>query len=129
MMRKFGFVGMVRDFTMRTFSVTTLGCKVNQYEGEQIAAILRRRGLRQVQRDGDLRIVHTCSVTVQAASKSRQVVRRQTGRGLHVLEPRVVVSGCWATSHPREAAGMAGVTSVITNQEDTAERLNRMVDD
>jgi MiaB/RimO family radical SAM methylthiotransferase len=62
---------------MPTFSIQTLGCKVNQYESEQIATLLRRRGYCQVEPpDGDVRIVNTCSVTVQAASKSRQLVRR-----------------------------------------------------
>src|SRR5690606_6051109 len=64
---------------MRSFSVEILGCKVNQYEGEQIAQALRRRGMVQVPDPSaaDLRVVHTCSVTTQAASKSRQTVRRQ----------------------------------------------------
>ena len=65
---------------MRTFSVQTLGCKVNQYESEQLAALLRARGLLLAEpgRDGDadLRIINTCSVTTQAAAKSRQLSRR-----------------------------------------------------
>ena len=63
---------------MQTFCISTLGCKANQYESEQIASLLRSRGLRQVDRPegADLRIVNTCSVTVQAASKSRQTVRQ-----------------------------------------------------
>jgi threonylcarbamoyladenosine tRNA methylthiotransferase MtaB len=78
---------------VKTFSVQTLGCKVNQYEGEQLAELLRARGLAAAPPDrADLRIVHTCSVTVQAASKSRQTVRR-AARGavrLPVLERRLV---------------------------------------
>lgn len=67
---------------MKTFSVQTLGCKVNQYEGEQLVGLLRARGLVAVPWGGraDLRVVHTCSVTVQAASKSRQAVRRPRAR-------------------------------------------------
>ena len=34
---------------MRTFSVQTLGCKVNQYESEQLSALLQARGLRRVE--------------------------------------------------------------------------------
>src|SRR5262245_46556805 len=65
---------------VKTFSVQTLGCKVNQYEGGQLAALLRARGLTEAVSpgDADLRVVHTCSVTVQAASKSRQTIRRTT---------------------------------------------------
>ena len=63
--------------TLRTFSIQTLGCKVNQYESEQVAVVLRGRGLVQVQANkADLRIVNTCSVTTEAAAKSRQVSRR-----------------------------------------------------
>jgi len=68
---------------MRTFSIQTLGCKVNQYESEQLAAVLRGHGLVQVEdpAEADLRVVNTCSVTVQAASKSRQLVRRNLRQG------------------------------------------------
>ncbi|HWP40203.1 MAG TPA: hypothetical protein VNL70_04710, partial [Tepidisphaeraceae bacterium] len=54
---------------MRTFFIETLGCKVNQYESEQIAALLRQRGLVQADSasSADLRVINTCSVTVQAA--------------------------------------------------------------
>jgi threonylcarbamoyladenosine tRNA methylthiotransferase MtaB len=62
---------------MRTFRIQTLGCRVNHYESEQVATVLRGRGLIQVETgDADLRIINTCSVTVDAASKSRQSLRR-----------------------------------------------------
>ena len=63
---------------LKTFSVQTLGCKVNQYEGEQIAALLAARGWAQVSdpRDAGLRVVNTCSVTNEAAAQSRQTARR-----------------------------------------------------
>src|SRR6476646_8994354 len=112
-----------------TFSIQTLGCRVNHYESEQMAGVLRRWGLVEVgQRDGaDLRVVHTCSVTTEAASKSRQSVRRATR--LPVLQaahedlgsvvvdvegiatdearrPRVVVTGCWATGDTPAASAI-----------------------
>src|SRR3954470_19104514 len=64
---------------MKTFSITTLGCRVNHYESEQLATLLRARGLVQTApAQADLRVVHTCSVTTEAASKSRQTIRRNT---------------------------------------------------
>src|ERR1043165_6803302 len=65
---------------LRTFSIHTLGCRVNHYEAEQLAAVMRRWGLVRASsvREADVRIVHTCSVTTQAAGKSRQAVRRAT---------------------------------------------------
>ena len=74
---------------MKTFSITTLGCRVNHYESEQLATLLRARGLVQTApADADVRVVHTCSVTTEAASKSRQTVRRAIR--LPVLESRAV---------------------------------------
>src|SRR4030095_6286096 len=62
---------------MKTFCVETLGCKVNHYESEQIAALLRSRGLVETEAShADLRVVNTCSVTAEAAAKSRQSARR-----------------------------------------------------
>src|SRR5215211_6405176 len=65
---------------MKSFFIQTLGCKVNQYETEQIVTLLRSRGLRQTDSPelADLRIVNSCSVTTEAASKSRQSTRRLT---------------------------------------------------
>lgn len=159
---------------MNTFFVETLGCKVNHYEGDQIAALLRSYGL--VESDAahaDLRVVHSCSVTMQAAGKSRQTTRRlvrlpllpshgvtaltQDGAGpchsekpcapaspssgaanisaerhsaeagLSRRRPRVIVTGCWATSDPEEAAALPGVDAVITHHGDVAAELEQLL--
>lgn len=140
---------------MKTFSVETLGCKVNQYEGEQIALLLRRRGLVQVGEPShaDVRVVNSCSVTVQAASKSRQTVRRATrlpvfpltpspctqgggwGEGcsnttatVHPTRSRVIVTGCWATSDKQTAGALPGVDAVIGHHDDVAAELEALLD-
>jgi threonylcarbamoyladenosine tRNA methylthiotransferase MtaB len=141
---------------LRTFSITTLGCRVNHYEGEQLATLLRRRGMTQAPPDrADVRIVHTCSVTVQAASKSRQSVRRMTRLPLlhggtdpvstpdclsepssitsgdpgteESARPRVVVTGCWATGDPGEAARLSGVDAVLGHHRDVDRELSRLL--
>ncbi len=125
---------------MRTFSIATLGCKVNQYESEQIATLLRGLGLTQADAGDapDLRIVNSCSVTVQAASKSRQTVRREVRLSVLGAEGdavvggaghgRVVATGCWATSNKKEAAAIAGVDAVLTHHEDVNAELTRLVE-
>src|SRR2546422_6567441 len=100
---------------MKTFSIQTLGCKVNQYESDQIAALLRARGMVQVDSpSADLRVINTCSVTMQAASKSRQTIRRVTRSQ---TPQRTIVTGCWATSNRDEAANLAGVDAVLTHHD------------
>ena len=130
---------------MQTFCISTLGCKVNQYESEQIASLLRSRGLRQVEHpDGaDLRIVNTCSVTIQAASKSRQTVRQSvrlpvldpnrspgctSGASSTIGSPRTIVTGCWATSDAEAASKIPGVSAVITHHDNVAERLRELLE-
>ena len=63
---------------MQRFSVTTLGCKVNQYDGNAIATLLRRAGWVQVPpgEPADLTVVNTCCVTASAMRKTRQAIRR-----------------------------------------------------
>jgi MiaB/RimO family radical SAM methylthiotransferase len=132
---------------MRTFWIQALGCKVNQYESEQIAALLRGRGLVAVDspQAADLRVINTCSVTIQAASKSRQSVRRSVR--LPVLQPptktdttvpsapgsagghaRTLVTGCWATSDPETAKRLPGVDAVVGHHDDVAAELHRLID-
>ena len=42
--------------------------------------------------------------------------------------PRVVATGCWATSDPKEAERIPGVDAVIGHHQDVAETLNRLLD-
>lgn len=119
---------------MRTFWISTLGCKVNHYESEQLATLLRARGLTQVAHadEADLCIVNTCSITTQAASKSRQSVRR----AVHLppvcgsqapANRRVIVTGCWATSDPDQAAAIPGVRAVLGHHQNIADELQRLL--
>ena len=94
-----------------TFQVVSFGCKVNQVEGEALAARLRELGLREAVSDGgaELVIVNTCAVTGEAARQCRQRIRRALRRGA-----RVIVTGCAAHPAAEDAAiqGMPGLQLV-----------------
>ena len=115
---------------MRKFSIQTLGCKVNQYESEQMASLLRSRGwVESDAESAELRIVNTCSVTMEAASKSRQAIRRAARVPNSTGNAKVVAAGCWATSDKEEAGRMAGVEMVITHQDDVAAKLSELANE
>ena len=78
---------------MKTFSINTLGCKVNQYESQQIRELLEKLGLRMAEspEKSDLVVVNTCCVTHTASAKSRQYIRKARK---HNPDAAVVVSGC-----------------------------------
>ena len=52
------------------YSITTLGCKVNQYETQAIETMLQERGYNPAQEDGsaDVVIINTCAVTAEAGA-------------------------------------------------------------
>ncbi len=78
---------------MKTFSINTLGCKVNQYESQQIRELLERLGLHKVEplRKPDLAVLNTCCVTHTASAKSRQYIRKAQKLSPDAV---IVVCGC-----------------------------------
>ncbi|MCQ2537645.1 MAG: tRNA (N(6)-L-threonylcarbamoyladenosine(37)-C(2))-methylthiotransferase MtaB, partial [Lachnospiraceae bacterium] len=64
------------NFTKKTVAILTLGCKVNAYESEAMATLLRNAGYTIVpfEEKADVYIVNTCSVTNIADRKSRQML-------------------------------------------------------
>lgn len=106
----------------KTFSILTLGCKVNQYESEAMSELFESRGYRQVENDdfSDVYIVNTCTVTNLSDRKSRQFIRKSKK-----INPNSVVAvvGCYSQVSPEEVKSIEGVDVVVG----TTER-NRIVD-
>ncbi len=101
-----------------SFSVAyvTLGCKVNQYETEQIRHALESSGFVTVSQadSADVYIVNTCSVTHTADSKSRAAIRKSVRANPDAL---VVVTGCYSQLEPLDVAHIDGVDIVIPNDQ------------
>ncbi|MHC4314255.1 MAG: radical SAM protein [Planctomycetota bacterium] len=81
---------------MKTFSINTLGCKVNQYESQQIRQLLEQLGLSKAETAGktDLVVINTCCVTHTASAKSRQNIRKAQKLSPDAV---IIVSGCLPT--------------------------------
>jgi threonylcarbamoyladenosine tRNA methylthiotransferase MtaB len=101
--------------TMRVH-FTNLGCKLNQAEIERLGRDLEAAGHRVVASlaEADVHVVNSCTVTHVAARSSRKAagVARRSG-----LPVRTVLTGCYATGSPEEAARLAGVDLVVPNAE------------
>lgn len=99
---------------MKTVAFYTLGCKVNQYETQGLAALFREHGYRVVPfgEQADVYVVNTCTVTHIGDRKSRQIIRRAV-RVRTNPEALVVVTGCYAQVAAAEVAAISGVGLVI----------------
>ncbi len=99
---------------MKSFVITTLGCKVNRYESEAISEGLSNRGWNRVEKEAgaDLCIINTCMVTGKAAMQSRQTARQSIRNHKGSI---VIVTGCHAQVAPEVFASIPGVHYVVGN--------------
>jgi threonylcarbamoyladenosine tRNA methylthiotransferase MtaB len=97
---------------MTKFLVTTLGCKVNQFESDAIGQALKTYGWQAVRGDdqADICIINTCTVTGKASMQSRQTIRQLMRRHAGA---RIIVTGCYAQTAPDEIEKIGGVHYII----------------
>lgn len=83
-------------------AVTTLGCKVNQYESAAYLSELAGREEVEIvpfSAEAEVYVINTCAVTARAGAQSRQLIRRAAARN---TKSRLVVTGCYAQVAPQE---------------------------
>ena len=97
---------------MKKYKITTLGCKVNQYESEAISRELQTSAWHEAGNGdpADLCIINTCTVTQKASTQSRQAVRQAVRAN---PKARIVVTGCYAQTAADELNRIKGVDFVI----------------
>lgn len=90
----------------------TLGCKVNQYDSDAMRSLFLSRGYTAAEKDADIYVINTCSVTSIGDKKSRQLIRR-----IRREHPGAIIAaaGCYAQLSPEEVAA-AGCDVVVGNQ-------------
>src|SRR5262245_35153048 len=92
-------------------AITTLGCKINQYDSAVIQDRLAgRHSFVPFEEPADCYVINSCTVTDRADWEARQLVRR--ARRLNPAA-KVLVTGCYAQVSPQEVAGVAGVDYVV----------------
>ncbi len=84
---------------MPTFSIKTLGCKVNQYESNAFSTTLRALGFARASAGpADLLVINTCCITTTAMAKSRQAIRRMLREHPGAW---VFLTGCYGDYDPQ----------------------------
>ncbi|MBI3636938.1 MAG: tRNA (N(6)-L-threonylcarbamoyladenosine(37)-C(2))-methylthiotransferase MtaB [Candidatus Rokubacteria bacterium] len=115
---------MTTAATLRV-AFTTLGCRLNQVDTQELQAQLEARGFVTVGDDGaaDVVVVNSCTVTSRADFSDRQAIHRAVRRN---PDARVIVTGCWAQTDPDTVARVGGVDLVVGNADKA--RLSEMVE-
>lgn len=85
---------MLDDPKLKTFSISTLGCRANQADSARLRAILLGAGMveRPFGESVDYPIVNTCTVTAEADRKSRQEISKALR--FSPQSKAVVATGC-----------------------------------
>lgn len=101
---------------MPTVAFYTLGCKVNHYETEAIWQLFKKKGYERVdfEKEADVYVINTCTVTNTGDKKSRQIIRRAIRKNPDAV---VCVTGCYAQTSPAEILAIPGVDVVIGTQD------------
>ena len=92
-------------------AITTLGCKINQYDSAVIQSRLEEgHCFVPFDEPADCYIINSCTVTDRADWEARQLVRR--AKRLSPLA-KVLVTGCYAQVNAEEVAHVPGVDYVV----------------
>ena len=94
----------------------TLGCKVNQYETEELLEKFKNAGYDIVSETSaaDIYVINTCTVTSIADRKSRQYIRKMKKISPNSL---ICVMGCYAQISSEELISMPEADIVLGNGE------------
>ena len=99
-----------------SFHITTLGCKVNQYESQALREAWLTLGWRETLRPSSAKVlvVNSCAVTAAAVADVRAAVRR-----LHAEAPlaKIIITGCSAQVVADQMLVLPGVAALVANDQ------------
>jgi threonylcarbamoyladenosine tRNA methylthiotransferase MtaB len=104
---------------MKKVAFKTLGCRLNLYETDAIAAEFARKGYKVVDfgPDADIYVINTCTVTNQSDRKSRRLLNQSYKLNKNAL---TIVTGCMATNYKEQLAEDEKIDYVVDNEHKTS---------
>lgn len=96
----------------------TLGCKVNQYETQGMREMFELSGytVSQDEKDFDIAVINSCTVTAESNRKTRQIIHRLKRKNPDAV---IVLTGCMAQAFSKEASEIEEVDIVVGNTDIT----------
>ena len=90
----------------------TLGCKVNQYDTQAMAELVKSAGHEVVpfEKTADAYVINSCTVTAESDRKTRQAIGKAKKKN---PQAAVVVAGCYAQHAGKELWMRGDVDAVL----------------
>lgn len=100
----------------KTFHIVTLGCKINIYESESIVSGLQNESfvINNKRNNSDIVIINTCTVTIKADAKCRQLIRKSRKENPDCL---LIVCGCLVDTNRDDLLKMKEIDILIKNND------------
>lgn len=93
----------------------TLGCKVNQYETQIMRELFIKNGYTDDKnRDFDVVVINSCSVTAESDRKTRQIVRKYRKDYPNAI---IVLTGCMVQAFPEISKNLSEADIVLGNKD------------
>lgn len=96
----------------------TLGCKVNQYETQEMSEILAEKGYTIIYNpdDADVTVINSCTVTAESVRKTRQIVRKLKKQNPNTI---IILTGCASQAEPQIKHDLPEVDILMGNRSNT----------
>ncbi len=93
----------------------TLGCKVNQYETQEMISLLKNEGYEIIshKEKADIYVINSCTVTAESSRKTRQAVRRFRNDNKDAI---IILTGCFPQAFPEEASQLSEADIILGNK-------------
>ncbi len=93
----------------------TLGCKVNQYESQEMICRLKTKGYTVVdtKEEADIYVVNSCTVTAESSRKTRQVLRKFRNEHPDAV---IVLTGCYTQAFSEETSIFEEADIILGNK-------------
>ena len=106
----------------------TLGCKVNQYETQEMAELFEKAGHTIIYKSlgADICVINSCTVTAESVRKTRQTIRRLKKQNPDSI---IILTGCASQAEPHIINDLPEVDILMGNRSNTAivDSLNRFL--
>ncbi len=96
----------------------TLGCKVNQYETQEMSELLEKNGYTIIYNatDADVAVVNSCTVTAESVRKTRQTIRKLKKQKPDSI---IILTGCASQAEPHIIEDLPEVDIFMGNRSNT----------